>query len=44
MAGLPFVTLKMAASLDGKTAAADGTSKWITGEDARAPVQDVCTA
>lgn len=37
--GLPFVTLKMAASLDGKTAARDGSSKWITGEAARADVQ-----
>jgi diaminohydroxyphosphoribosylaminopyrimidine deaminase/5-amino-6-(5-phosphoribosylamino)uracil reductase len=36
--GLPFVTLKLAASLDGKTAAADGTSKWITGQEARADV------
>lgn len=36
--GLPFVTLKMAASLDGKAAARDGTSKWITGEEARADV------
>ena len=33
--GLPFVTLKTAASLDGKTAARDRSSKWITGEDAR---------
>ena len=33
--GLPFVTLKTAASLDGRTAARDGTSRWITGEDAR---------
>lgn len=37
--GLPFVTLKMAASLDGKSAASDGTSRWITGEDARSDVQ-----
>lgn len=35
----PFVTLKMASSLDGKTAATDGTSKWITGGAARADVQ-----
>jgi len=36
--GRPFVVLKMASSLDGKTAAADGTSRWITGDDARADV------
>ena len=36
---LPFVVLKMASSLDGKTAAQDGTSKWITGEAARQDVQ-----
>jgi diaminohydroxyphosphoribosylaminopyrimidine deaminase / 5-amino-6-(5-phosphoribosylamino)uracil reductase len=34
--GLPFVVLKSAASLDGKTAAADGSSRWITSEQARA--------
>ncbi len=37
--GLPFVTLKMASSLDGKVAASDGSSRWITGEEARADVQ-----
>ena len=37
--GRPFVVLKMASSLDGKTAAPDGSSKWITGSDARDDVQ-----
>ncbi|WP_417620871.1 bifunctional diaminohydroxyphosphoribosylaminopyrimidine deaminase/5-amino-6-(5-phosphoribosylamino)uracil reductase RibD [Parasphingorhabdus sp.] len=32
----PFVTLKLAMSLDGCIAMADGTSQWITGERARA--------
>jgi diaminohydroxyphosphoribosylaminopyrimidine deaminase/5-amino-6-(5-phosphoribosylamino)uracil reductase len=31
----PLVTLKIAQSLDGRTASASGDSKWITGEDAR---------
>jgi diaminohydroxyphosphoribosylaminopyrimidine deaminase/5-amino-6-(5-phosphoribosylamino)uracil reductase len=37
--GRPWVTLKLGASLDGRTALADGTSKWITGERARGDVQ-----
>ncbi|MEA2704325.1 MAG: diaminohydroxyphosphoribosylaminopyrimidine deaminase [Actinomycetota bacterium] len=34
--GRPWVVLKLAATLDGRTAAADGSSRWITGEEARA--------
>jgi len=37
--GLPWVTVKIAASLDGKTALSNGVSKWITGDAARADVQ-----
>ena len=37
-AGRPWVTLKLATSLDGCIAMADGTSQWITGEAARAHV------
>jgi diaminohydroxyphosphoribosylaminopyrimidine deaminase / 5-amino-6-(5-phosphoribosylamino)uracil reductase len=33
--GRPYVVLKLAATLDGRTAAPDGTSQWITGEAAR---------
>jgi diaminohydroxyphosphoribosylaminopyrimidine deaminase / 5-amino-6-(5-phosphoribosylamino)uracil reductase len=36
--GRPFVILKLASSLDGKIAASDGSSRWITGETARADV------
>ena len=36
--GMPFVIWKAAASLDGKVAARDGSSRWITGETARADV------
>jgi diaminohydroxyphosphoribosylaminopyrimidine deaminase/5-amino-6-(5-phosphoribosylamino)uracil reductase len=34
--GRPWVRMKIAASLDGRTALPDGTSQWITGEAARA--------
>jgi diaminohydroxyphosphoribosylaminopyrimidine deaminase/5-amino-6-(5-phosphoribosylamino)uracil reductase len=34
--GRPWLRLKVAVSLDGRTALADGTSQWITGEAARA--------
>lgn len=36
--GRPWVRVKIAASLDGRTALANGSSQWITGEPARADV------
>src|SRR5699024_7677993 len=39
--GLPFVRLKLAMSLDGRTAMASGESQWITGPAARADVQEL---
>ena len=38
LTGRPFVVLKLASTLDGRTAAADGSSQWITGDDARRAV------
>ena len=37
--GRPYVRVKMAQSLDGRSALADGASRWITGPAARADVQ-----
>lgn len=39
--GTPYVTAKIAVSLDGKVAAPDGTSRWITGPQARAHAHEV---
>jgi diaminohydroxyphosphoribosylaminopyrimidine deaminase/5-amino-6-(5-phosphoribosylamino)uracil reductase len=36
--GRPLVVLKMAATIDGRTAAADGSSRWITSDAARTAV------
>ena len=38
---LPYVRLKMATSLDGRTAMQSGESQWITGQEARAEVQRI---
>lgn len=39
--GRPRITWKIASTMDGKVAAADGSSKWITGEIARADVAKI---
>jgi diaminohydroxyphosphoribosylaminopyrimidine deaminase/5-amino-6-(5-phosphoribosylamino)uracil reductase len=39
--GRPFVHLKLACSLDGKIATRTGDSRWITGEESRARVQEL---
>ncbi len=42
--GRPFVQVKLASSLDGASAMADGSAKWITGAPARAQVQQMRSA
>ncbi|RRO18140.1 bifunctional diaminohydroxyphosphoribosylaminopyrimidine deaminase/5-amino-6-(5-phosphoribosylamino)uracil reductase RibD [Saccharopolyspora rhizosphaerae] len=42
--GRPHVTWKYAATLDGRSAAADGTSKWISSAESRAEVHQVRAA
>ncbi len=39
--GMPYVTLKAAVTLDGKLATANGDSRWVTGEPARAWVHQL---
>jgi diaminohydroxyphosphoribosylaminopyrimidine deaminase/5-amino-6-(5-phosphoribosylamino)uracil reductase len=41
LTGMPYVTLKLAATADGRIADASGESKWITGPQARAKVQEL---
>ena len=39
--GRPYVVLKLAATLDGRIAAPDGSSRWVTGEQARRDVHEL---
>jgi diaminohydroxyphosphoribosylaminopyrimidine deaminase/5-amino-6-(5-phosphoribosylamino)uracil reductase len=39
--GLPFVSLKLALSLDGRIATRTGASRWVTGPEARGKVQEL---
>jgi diaminohydroxyphosphoribosylaminopyrimidine deaminase/5-amino-6-(5-phosphoribosylamino)uracil reductase len=39
--GIPYVSLKLALSLDGRIATRTGSSKWVTGPEARAKVHEL---
>lgn len=39
--GMPYISLKLALSLDGRIATRTGASKWVTGPEARAKVQEL---
>jgi diaminohydroxyphosphoribosylaminopyrimidine deaminase/5-amino-6-(5-phosphoribosylamino)uracil reductase len=41
LTGMPYITLKLAITIDGRIADADGKSKWITGPQARVKVQEL---
>lgn len=41
LTGIPYVTLKLASTIDGRIADSSGKSKWITGPEARAKVQEL---
>jgi diaminohydroxyphosphoribosylaminopyrimidine deaminase/5-amino-6-(5-phosphoribosylamino)uracil reductase len=41
LTGLPFVSLKLALSLDGRIATRTGASRWVTGPEARGKVQEL---
>jgi len=41
LTGMPYVTLKLALTIDGQIADASGKSKWITGPQSRAKVQEL---
>jgi len=42
--GLPYISLKLAVSLDGRIATRTGASKWVTGPEARAKVHELRAA